>query len=100
MGNFGDANQIIEEGLKEGRRLYPRLKNLVDSLNAIYGPEQMVKNRLPSVYPVKISSYEVNGLKHTSEGFFIQSMNLEDGHYYMRGQSLQDGPACFRDQVL
>lgn len=82
MGNFGEASAIIEAGLKEGRRLYPRLKQLVDSLNAIYGPQRTVKDRLPSVYPVKISSYEVKGLKNTSEGFFIQSMNLQKGHYY------------------
>jgi NTE family protein len=82
MGNFGEASDIIEEGVKEGRRIYPRLKALADSLNAIYGPQEIVKNRLPSVYPVKISSFTVKGLKNTSEGFFIQSMNLETNHYY------------------
>lgn len=82
MGNFGEANDIIAEGLKEGRRLYPRLKALADSLNAIYGPQEIVKNRLPSVYPVKVSSFTVKGLHNTSQGFFIQSMNLETSHYY------------------
>src|SRR6185437_12165368 len=82
MGNFGEAGEIIETGLKAGRLLYPRLKKLVDSLDAIYGPQQTVKNRLPAVYPVRISSYEVTGLKHTSEAFFIQSINLESGHSY------------------
>jgi len=82
MGNFGESRQIIEEGLKEGRLLYPRLKALADSLNAIYGPQEIVKNRLPPVYPVKISSFDVKGLNHTSEGFFIQSMDLLTDHYY------------------
>jgi NTE family protein len=82
MGNFGDATDIIEEGLKEGRRIYPRLKALADSLNAIYGPQELVHNRLPEVYPVKISAFTVKGLKNTSEGFFIQSMNLQSNHYY------------------
>ncbi|HEV9035868.1 MAG TPA: patatin-like phospholipase family protein [Puia sp.] len=82
MGNFGEAGEIIETGLKAGRLLYPRLKKLVDSLDATYGPQQTVKNRLPAVYPVRISSYEVTGLKHTSEAFFIQSINLESGHSY------------------
>ncbi|HEV2479337.1 MAG TPA: patatin-like phospholipase family protein, partial [Puia sp.] len=82
MGNFGEANAIINEGIKEGRRLYPRLKALADSLNAIYGPQEIVKNRLPSVYPVKVSAFTVKGLKNTSQGFFIQSMNLETNHYY------------------
>jgi NTE family protein len=82
MANFGEAPQIIEEGLAEGRRLYPRLKALADSLNALYGPEETVENRLPPVGPVKISSYEVKGLKNTNEGFFIQSMDLLTDHYY------------------
>ena len=85
MGNFGDAAGIIDEGLAEGRRLYPRLKALADSLNAIYGPQETVKNRLPAVHPIKISSYEAKGLKNTSEGFFIQSMDLETNHYYTAG---------------
>ncbi|HWB90494.1 MAG TPA: patatin-like phospholipase family protein [Puia sp.] len=82
MGNFGEANAIINAGLKEGRKLYPRLKALADSLDAIYGPQEVVKNRLPPVNPVKISSHTVKGLKNTSEGFFFQSMDLENNHYY------------------
>jgi len=85
MANFGDADQIIADGVEEGRRLYPRLKALADSLNAIYGPQETLKNRLPEVHPVKISSYEVKGLKSTSEGFFIQSMDLATNHYYTAG---------------
>ncbi len=82
MGNFGDASNILQEGLDEGRRLYPQFKKLADSLNAIYGPQEVVKNRLPSVAPFKISAYQIKGLLHTSEGFFLQSMNLRTGHYY------------------
>lgn len=82
MGNFNDADEIINDGVEEGRRLYPRLKALADSLNAIYGPQDAVQNRLPAVHPIKISSYQVKGLDHTSEGFFIQSMDLGTNHYY------------------
>jgi NTE family protein len=82
MGNFGEASAILEAGIKEGRRLYPRLKALADSLNAIYGTQEIVKDRLPTPPPVKISSFEVKGLKHTSEGFFIQSMGLETNRFY------------------
>jgi NTE family protein len=82
MGNFGEASEILADGLAEGRLLYPRLKKLADSLNAIYGPEQIATNRLPDPHRVKISSYEVKGLHHSSEGFFIQSMNLMTDHYY------------------
>ncbi|HVS95947.1 MAG TPA: patatin-like phospholipase family protein [Puia sp.] len=82
MATFGEASQIIDRGVEEGRRLFPRLKRLVDSLDSLYGPQQIAKNRLPAVNSVKVSSYAVTGLKHTSEGFFIQSMNLQKGHSY------------------
>src|SRR5258708_19000833 len=59
MGSFGESNEILDAGLEEGRRLYPRLKQLADSLNAIYGPQEIVKDRLPPVYPLKISAYAV-----------------------------------------
>ena len=82
MGNFGGAGDIIDSGVTMGRRLYPRLKAMADSLNALYSPQEIVKNRLPVLRPVKISSYEVKGLKHSSEGFFIQSMDLLTNHSY------------------
>ena len=82
MGNFGDADEIINDGVEEGRRLYPRLKALADSLNAIYGPQEGVRNRLPAVHPIKVSAFQVKGLTRTSQGFFIQSMDLETNHYY------------------
>jgi NTE family protein len=85
MGNFGEAGAILDSGLEEGRRLYPRLKQLADSLNAIYGPQEITKDRLPVEAPVKISSYAVIGLNHTTEAFFIQSMGLLRNHYYTAG---------------
>ena len=86
MGNFGEARKIIQSGVDEGRRLYPVFKKLADSLNALYGPQAIADNRLPAVRAIKISSYTVNGLHHTSEGFFVQSMNLLTGHSYTADQ--------------
>ncbi len=57
MGNFGAASQILADGLAEGRLLYPTLKNLADSLDAIYGPAPISANRLPAAHSVKISSF-------------------------------------------
>ncbi|HTI11623.1 MAG TPA: patatin-like phospholipase family protein [Puia sp.] len=82
MGSFGESNEILDAGVEEGRRLYPRLKQLADSLNALYGPRELDTNRLAAVYPVKISGYEVKGLEQTGQGFFIQSMGLLTNHYY------------------
>jgi len=49
MGSFSSANEIIEAGKEEGRKLYPRLKALADSLNDIYGKPLPKKNRLPKI---------------------------------------------------
>lgn len=82
MGNFVQANEILEAGIEEGRRLYPRLKQLADSLNALYGPQPVVKNRLPAAEPIKISSIEIKGLHNTTADFFVHTMNFYDNHYY------------------
>lgn len=82
MASFTDADNILQAGIDEGKKLYPRLKQLKDSLDAIYGKEELPKNRLPDVQHVKISSYEISGLKNTTEGFFINTMNLEINLYY------------------
>ncbi|MDO6431440.1 patatin-like phospholipase family protein [Flavitalea sp. BT771] len=82
MGSFGEADQIIDTGVTEGRRLYPVFKRLADSLNAIYGPQEISGNRLPAEIPVKISSFEVKGTERTSESFFIQATGLEVNRYY------------------
>ena len=39
------ANEIIEVGLEEGRKLYPQLKKLADSLNALYGDTAVKKKK-------------------------------------------------------
>lgn len=84
MGSFGQSDEIIDAGLEEGRKLYPRLKQLADSLNNLYGPQEKEKEKkiLPQVSAVKISSYEVKGLNHTTIDFFLHTMNLLTNHYY------------------
>ncbi len=82
MGSFGESDKIIEAGMEEGRKLYPRLKALADSLNAIYGPQPPRKKRLIAKPPVLISSYEVKGLKNTTPEYFIHTMNLLTNQHY------------------
>lgn len=82
MGSFGEAREIVDSGIEEGRRLYPIFKHLADSLDAIYGAQPIVKNRLPQEIPVMISSFAVKGLDRTSEPFFIQATGLEVNRYY------------------
>ena len=81
MGTFGQANEIIDSGIAEGRRLYPRLKQIADSLNALYGSLD-VEKKLSDESAVKISSFEVRGLNFTTQDFFVHTMNLLTNHVY------------------
>lgn len=82
MGSFSDAKGILDVGLEEGRKLYPRFKRLADSLNALYGPDSIPADKLPHVDKVKISGYEVHGVDRTSSSFFVHTLNLATGQYY------------------
>jgi NTE family protein len=82
MVSFGNSNEIINYGIEEGRKLYPQFKKLADSLNALYGPQDTVEKKLPVEKQIKITSYEVNGLKHTSKDFFIHALDLYTNRNY------------------
>jgi NTE family protein len=82
MGSFAQADEILDTGIIVGRQLYPRLKQLADSLNAIYGSQALPQNRLPVHRSVKISSYEIKGLKNTSVDFFVHTMDLFNNQEY------------------
>jgi len=82
MGSFADADELLEVGLEEGRKMYPRFKQLADSLDSIYGPRPPKVDRLPPLNKVKISAYEVHGVEKTSAEFFVHTMNFEHNKYY------------------
>ncbi len=81
MATFSQANEIIDVGLEEGRKLYPQFKKLADSLNALYGDTSKEKE-IPDVHSVRISSYEVRGLKFTTQDFFVHTTGLLTNHVY------------------
>jgi NTE family protein len=82
MGSFSDAEEILQAGLTEGRKLYPRLKAMVDSLDAIYGKQTMPASRLPKVEKLSISSLEINGLEKTTRDFFLHTMDFNTNEPY------------------
>ena len=83
MGSFSESDEILQAGIDEGRKLYPRFKRLADSLNAIYGKQEDKLNRLPAAgNTIRISSYEVRGLHNTTTEFFVHSMDLRTNHDY------------------
>ena len=86
MGSFGDADAILEKGIEEGRKLYPRFKHLADSLNGIYGKQEIIAQRLPQLKKVYIDEYEIRGLNNTTRAFFINTMNFKLSKEYYRSQ--------------
>ncbi|RFM28055.1 patatin-like phospholipase family protein [Deminuibacter soli] len=82
MGSFGNANEIIEEGLHKGRELYPVFKHLADSLNAIYGEPKSKPAQLPDIDSVKVTQYTINGLKKIEPSFFLHRLQFENNRWY------------------
>lgn len=82
MASFGEADKILQAGIDEGKKLYPRFKALADSLNAIYGKAEWPVNRMPELKTVYIKDMEIKGLENTSSNFFINTMNFHVNHHY------------------
>jgi NTE family protein len=82
MGSFNYADKIIDIGIAEGRKLYPVLKRLADSLRQLYGYLPVKSERLPGSDSVFISKYEIKGLQKTTEKFFIHAMDLQVNKSY------------------
>ncbi|MBL0134334.1 MAG: hypothetical protein IPP79_10135 [Chitinophagaceae bacterium] len=80
--SFNKAIEIIETGLNEGDKWYPVFKHLADSLNAIYGHQAITTDRLPKVDSIKITSIDVEGLKNTTDDFFVHMMGYYNNRYY------------------
>jgi len=76
MGSFGQASEILDIGIEQGRKLYPRFKQLADSLNAIYGVPEPRPTRLPPVESIQISDVSVKGTHETSVDFFLHTMDF------------------------
>ena len=86
MGSFSSSQEILQEGIEQGRKLYPLFKRLADSLDSIYGKADFRKNRVPRVGPVCITSYEVKGVDQTTEEFLLHTMNFELNRMYSAKQ--------------
>ncbi len=81
-GDFAFGDSIIDCGKETGRLYYPYFKKLADSLDAIYGKSNFVKDRLPKNAAINISKYTVDGLKNTTDKFFFGLLNLKDNNAY------------------
>ena len=82
MESFAKRKKIIDSGIVEGRKIFPQLKKIKDSLDSIYGPQPEITHQLPKTDSVFISSYEIKGLQHTSEEFFMHMMDFHTNQSY------------------
>lgn len=84
--SFSRADEIMKYGIEEGRKFYPQFKRLADSLNEVYGPENIPAKRLPVVDSIYISQVEINGLEKTTKDFFEHMMGFETNKFYTSGR--------------
>lgn len=80
--SFNKSTEILETGLDEGDKWYPVFKRLADSLDAIYGKQAFPVERLPKVDSIKITGIDVEGLKNTTDDFFLHMMGYYDNRFY------------------
>jgi len=80
--SFNRAEDLLKIGVEEGRKMYPALKKLADSLNRIYGPADISKKRLPVIDSLRISEIEINGLNKTTKEFFQHMMGFYKNRFY------------------
>lgn len=75
--SFQSSNAIIDSGIIMGRRFYPYFKKIVDSLDAIYGPQPPKEKIIIKDSVVIIDSMQIEGLNYTDESFLKNMMQLE-----------------------
>ncbi|MBL7847032.1 MAG: patatin-like phospholipase family protein [Cyclobacteriaceae bacterium] len=80
--SFSSADSIISIGNETGRKFYPQLKHLADSLRAIYPDAVAPPNRLPRSENMILDGFELEGLTHTNEKDFEGKLGLRTGVTY------------------
>jgi NTE family protein len=85
-GSFQQSDAILNAGIKEGERLYPQFKRLADSLNAIYGQQELITNRLPAIPSTIVSKVEIKGLENTNRDFFLHTIGFKFNQAYSAQQ--------------
>ncbi len=86
MGSFSEVNTIIDLGIEEGKRLYPQFKRMADSLRNIYGELVDKKPAAPMPASAYITAAEVYGTRHTTDRFFLHTIDYKSHEYYSAKQ--------------
>ncbi len=82
MANFDEADEILDSGINEGYKYYPRFKKLADSIAKIKG--YFYKNLSSINYKdsVYITEHRVIGLARIKEAAFLHSLHFDEYSYY------------------
>lgn len=79
--SFASAEEILKIGIERGKKLYPELKRLKDSLDNIYGKQEFqVKQLYPK--PIMLSGREVKGVPEEEVPLLLALLKLPTGKYY------------------
>jgi Predicted esterase of the alpha-beta hydrolase superfamily len=80
--SFGDSKEIIRIGNEMGAKMYPKFKQLADSLNAIQHIDYNPYTRFKSEPPVTLDTIEVVGISETTRKQLLDNMALKVGRTY------------------
>lgn len=80
-GSFSASEDIMKIGLQRAKEIYPLLKKLKDSLDAIYGPKKIVPY-LKKHSSVIISEAEVHGIPALEIPFFLDLVGFKQNTEY------------------
>lgn len=80
--SFSSSNEIIQIGIEKGKELYPKLKQLKDSLDMLYGkvPPAIPKEKKTRSY--NVSNIITTGLKKEEQFFLFQTIGFQDHEKY------------------
>lgn len=84
-GSFASADEIRKIGHKKGQEIFQHLKQMKDSLDLIYGRQEVsrIPKRVESVY---VRNFKIEGLQPDAQANFRKLLNVEPGRFYSPGQ--------------
>lgn len=80
--SFSSANEIIEMGVRKGKEIFPELKHIKDSLDLLYGAQQLKERKRSNRETYHITNLSTSGLSKEQEEFFIQSVRFGSNEDY------------------
>ena len=80
--SFSSADEIIKLGIERGKEIYPKLQRIKDSLDAIYGKEEIPVYDLRATKKLFVSKFSTSGISDEETEFYMRSMKFKDNKSY------------------